>query len=315
MKVGVIGVGVMGGGMARRLLSCGHEVSVYDRSSLALTPFAELGAHVAESPASAATDREYVVTSLPRDTDVRAAISGPGGVVAGLASGALVIDTSTVSPGTVLGLAEHVKRAGGAIVDAPVVTSQRPHSRPVPSGLGPRPSTGQQAAAAGNLGFFVGGDPAAVDRARPLLDVLGLECHHVGPLGAGALVKLVNNAIVGTQVAFLSELMVVARRAGLDLGRVVDILLSSSARSAVLETHIARFTVPDEFPQGQFPVEYMIKDLRLTLDAAMELGVSCEVVSAALGRFEQAAEQGLGGMYNAAVIRSIESRGTGTAAG
>jgi 3-hydroxyisobutyrate dehydrogenase len=314
MRVGVVGAGIMGGGMARRLLSCGHAVTVFDLRPSSLDPLAAIGAATADSAAEAAAGNEFVITSLPRDADVQAAIGGADGVAVGLGAGALVIETSTVSPQTVVGLADTVRAAGGAIVDAPLVTSQRQDRRPVPDDLGPRPSTGQQAAAAGNLGFFVGGEAADFERAGPLLDVLGLEHHHLGPLGSGLLLKLINNAVVGTEVAFLSELMVVGRRAGLDLEQAVELLQSSSANSAVMRTHIARFTVPDEFPTGQFPIDYMIKDLSLALDAAERMGVSCEVVSTALSRFQRASDAGLGEIYNAAVIRTIEAESAGAPA-
>jgi 3-hydroxyisobutyrate dehydrogenase len=308
LRVAVVGAGIMGGGMARRLLACGHDVRVFDLSPEALAALERRGASPAESPRDAAVGRDYVLTSLPRDENVRQALGGPDGVIAGLARGALVVETSTVSPATVRELAPAIADAGAAIVDAPVVTSQRSDARPIPDDLGPTPSTGQQAAAAGNLGFFVGGEAADFAQAAPLLDDLGLERHHVGALGSGVLLKLINNAVVGTQVAFLSELMLVARRAGLGLEQAVDVLLSSSAASAVMRTHIARFTVPDTFPTGQFPIDYMIKDLTLALDAADAVGVPCDVVSAALHRFQEAADAGMGQLYNAAVIRSIEAR-------
>jgi 3-hydroxyisobutyrate dehydrogenase-like beta-hydroxyacid dehydrogenase len=306
VKVAIIGAGIMGGGMARRLLREGHEVAVYDKADAAVAALEELGARRTGSPRDAAHDREFVLLSLPRDSNVRDAMRGPDGVIAGISAGTIVIDTSTVSPQTVRELAPEVAAAGGHMLDAPVVTSQLPDRRPIPDDLGDLPSTGQQAAAAGNLGFFIGGDADVAESAAPLFDVLGLEHHRMGDLGAGVVLKLINNAVVGAEVVLLSELMVVARRAGLDLATVVDVLGSSSANSFVLHSHIERYTVPGVFPDGQFPVDYMVKDLQLAVDAAQDEGVDLTVAGAALARFRQASEAGLGAVYNAAVIRSID---------
>jgi 3-hydroxyisobutyrate dehydrogenase-like beta-hydroxyacid dehydrogenase len=293
--------------MARRLLACGCAVKVFDLDPAVVDGLVKRGASATGSPAEAAAGAGFTLTSLPRDSNVLAAISGPGGLLEGLAPGTVHVETSTISPQTIVELADDIAGAGAAVVDAPVVTSQlRDRHRPIPDDIGGA-SVAQQSATAGNLGFFVGGDRDAFERAEPLLDVLGVDRHHVGPLGTGHLLKLINNAIVGTEVALVSELIVAARRSGLDAGKAVEVLRNSSADSAVLGSHIARYTVPDEFPEGGFPVDYMIKDLRLALQAAAERDVDCKLVATALGRFERAAELGLGGTYNAAVIRAVEA--------
>jgi 3-hydroxyisobutyrate dehydrogenase-like beta-hydroxyacid dehydrogenase len=303
MRVGVIGVGVMGGGMARRLLDEGHDVCVFDVSEAAVEALVARGATAADTPAQAAADRDFVITSLPRSDDVRAAVAA---LTDGVSEGTIVVETSTVSPAVVVELAPALRAKGADIIDAPVVTSQAAERRPIPADLGPDANIGRESAAAGNLGFLVGGDDDAVARARPLLDVLGLESHHMGPLGAGATVKLINNAIVGTEVVLLSEMMALGRRAGIDLKTLADVLANCSANSVILRTHIRRFTAEDHFPDGLFPVDYMVKDLGLTLDAASEVDLDCRVVEAAHELFKRSSEAGLGGVYNPVVIRTIE---------
>jgi 3-hydroxyisobutyrate dehydrogenase len=206
----------------------------------------------------------------------------------------------------VVEMAPVLRERGADIIDAPVVTSQAAERRPIPADLGPAANIGREAAAAGKLGFLVGGTAETVARAKPLLESLGLEHHHMGDLGAGATVKLINNAIVGTEVVLLSEMMALGRRAGIDLKTLADVLINCSANSVVLRTHIRRFTAEDHFPPGLFPVDYMVKDLGLTLDAASEVDLDCSVVEAAHALFRRSSESGLGGIYNPVVIRTIE---------
>jgi 3-hydroxyisobutyrate dehydrogenase len=261
------------------------------------------GASATDTPAAAAADRDFVITSLPRSDDVRAAISA---LSEGISEGTIVVETSTVSPSVVVEMAPVLRERGADIIDAPVVTSQAAERRPIPADLGPAANIGREAAAAGNLGFLVGGTAETVARAKPLLESLGLEHHHMGDLGAGATVKLINNAIVGTEVVLLSEMMALGRRAGIDLKTLADVLINCSANSVVLRTHIRRFTAEDHFPPGLFPVDYMVKDLGLTLDAASEVDLDCSVVEAAHALFRRSSESGLGGIYNPVVIRTIE---------
>lgn len=306
MRVGVVGIGVMGGGMTLRLLASGHEVSVYDLRPEPFLPLVERGALRASSAAEAAEGRQFVITSLPQGEDVRSAITGNKGILAGLASDAVIVETSTVSPEVVLELAPLVREGGADIVDAPVVTSQKTDRRPIPPEAEAVAHYSQRAAIAGNLCFLVGGELKTVEMLAPLFEVLGIEYNHMGPLGTGAALKLIINAILGTELALLSEMMVLARKAGMDLKHVVNVLQGTSANSVPLQNDIAKFTVNDYFPDGLFPVDYMVKDLGLALGMAKQYGARCDVTSIAHGLFMKASRAGYGNVYSPAVIRAIE---------
>lgn len=309
MRTAVIGVGTMGGGMAHRLAVTGNDVAVYDLDPARFEPLVAAGARAASSPADAAAGAEFVITSLPRDEHVVDAISGAGGVIERLEPDAIVVETSTVSPHTCRSLEPAVRARSAAIVDAPVVTSQKKERREVPPEMAHEEmNIGRRSAVAGNLSFFVGGRPEDLSRLGDLLDILGLEHHHAGPLGAGAALKLINNAIVGTEVALLSELLVLSRLVEIEPARMVEILSQSSANSVILNTHIGGFSVRENFPPGLFPVDYMIKDLGLAQDLAESVGLQLDVVGSARRLFDQAAEAGLGHIYNPVVVKAIEAR-------
>lgn len=310
MKVAVIGTGTIGGSMVLRLLSEGHEVNAFDLNSKATQELATAGAEIAASAAEATHRSEYVVTSLPRSEDVRQAFNDRSGILAGLQAGTVVVETSTVPPAVITELAQDVLKRSAMLVDAPLTSSIREHlKRPL------RPIKGEanmarENAIAGNLCFFVGGDAAAVERAAPLLSVLGVEYHHLGPLGAGKVGKLVHNGINIAEVAIISEMLVMAEAADIALDKLVAVLLGTTNDSMMLRNHIARYTVPGHFPLGLFPVKYGAKDMKYILEAASDYGVECSVAAAVCELYERASNSPYSDYYHPVIFRYIRELST-----
>ena len=185
-RVAFLGLGIMGGGMTRRLLGAGYPVSVYNRNRAKAEALGQAGATVATSPREAATGAQFVFSMVADDDASRAMWLGSEGALAGAARGTVMIESSTLTVGWVNELAKVVAAAGSEFVDAPVAGSK-------------------QAAADGELIFIVGASDATLEKVRPLLTTMGRKIAHVGGTGAGALVKLVNNFMAGVQVAAMAE--------------------------------------------------------------------------------------------------------------
>ena len=307
MRIGFVGTGVIGGGMARRALAAGHDVSVFDLDEKVLVALREAGARPAASACDLAAGSDVVVACLPRAEDVAAAFHGLQGILAGLRRGSLVIDASSTPPAGAEALAAEVDACGARFVDAPLCPSQNRDivHRPVPAGAASM-NAGARAAWAGNLCFFVGGSAGDVELARPVLELLGIEWHHVGPVGAGKLVKLLHNAINITALAAISETMVVAKRSGLDVNVVIDALTTSLADSAMLRTQGRDFIAKQHFPRGLFPLHYSLKDLQYAMDCAQAAGVRPTVTAATHALYARAAKTPWGDYYNPAIFRFIE---------
>jgi 3-hydroxyisobutyrate dehydrogenase-like beta-hydroxyacid dehydrogenase len=253
MRVGVIGLGIMGAPMARNLLRAGHEVVVHTR-----TPGARLdalvadGARPASSPADVAAAVEAVVTMLPDSPDVDVVLTGPRGVLAGGWPGLLAIDMSTIAPGVARRLAAHAADRGVTLLDAPV-------------------SGGEQGAIAGTLSIMVGGDADGFRRAAPIFAALGKQAVHMGGPGQGQTTKLVNQVVGAVTLAAVAEGTLLARTAGLDPDAWVRAVGAGAAASWMLTEQAPRMQRRD-FAPG-FMVRLQQKDLRLALHAARELGV------------------------------------------
>src|SRR5262245_35002050 len=198
-SVAVLGLGTMGGGMARRLVATGFRVAVWNRTPEKAEPFAVLGARVAESPEAAAATADVVISMVADDAASLGVWCGAHGALSRIRRETLLIESSTVSPPWVVELAGRAKAHGCAFIDAPVTGSR-------------------VQAASGDLLFVAGGDAATVERARPLLAALGSRgVVHAGPVGSGARLKLINNFVCGVQAAALAEAIVLMERGGLTL--------------------------------------------------------------------------------------------------
>lgn len=246
-RIGFIGLGAMGAGMAHCLLRAGHALGVYGRNPQALAPFVDAGARAHASAQALGRNADLVILSLPDIDAVEAVLFGPQGLASGLAAGACVVDTSTISPQSARQIGERLRERGIDFLDAPV-------------------SGGQQGAASGTLTCMVGGDGAVCDACRPVLGAFCQGITHVGPLGAGQAVKACNQVAVAGAMLGMADAVALARSQGLDLNVMREVLLGGSARSFCMDKHAPR-VIEGNFAPG-FRARLMQKDLRLALEAA-----------------------------------------------
>jgi 3-hydroxyisobutyrate dehydrogenase len=284
-KVGFIGLGTMGGQMARRLVEQGYTVRGYDPNAERAARAKAAGVVLDTSPGRVAAASDFVLSSLPDPAAVRGAYLGEDGVLAGSHAGMVWIDLSTIDPETCREVAAKAAAAKIDCLDAPV-------------------SGGPNEAGSGKLVFMVGGAPAVVERARPVLQALGTEIHHVGPLGSGLVVKLVNNVMSMGNMVVAAEAMVLGVKAGMDPRQLFDILSTSGGRSHHFLKRMPNVLAGDFTPN--FSIALSKKDVSLALGLAAGLGFPMMVASAVRQVYEAAAAQGLANQDMAAVTRLYE---------
>jgi 3-hydroxyisobutyrate dehydrogenase len=284
-QIGFLGLGAMGGAMARRLVQHGFAVAGYDVSQARAAAAAKDGVSVAKSAAVAVESADVVLSSLPNPTAVRAAYLGADGAVAAARAGATLVDLSTIDPQTWAEVAEAARARGVEALGAPV-------------------SGGPADAGNGKLVFLVGGDAVVLARVRPVLDALASEVHHLGPLAAGHIVKLVNNVMSMCNVAVAAEAMVLGVRAGMDPARLFEVLSTSGGRSHHFLKRFPNVLAGDFTPN--FSIALSRKDLSLALKMAESLGVPMLATSTVRQVYEAAAAQGLDDADMAGVTKLYE---------
>src|SRR5262252_677169 len=254
-NIGFIGLGVMGKPMAKHLIAAGHHLTVHNRSRAAVDELVAAGATAASSPAEVAKASSIVITMLPDTPDVERVLTATDGVLSALPKGAIVIDMSSISPVATERLAALVADQGGSMIDAPV-------------------SGGEIGAINAQLSIMCGGDEAAFNRVKPILASMGNpeKIVHIGRSGAGQICKVCNQIAIGGALAGVSEAFALAKKAGVDAGRVRQALLGGFAASRVLEVHGERMLV-DNYKPG-FRARLYQKDMRLANEAAAANGVS-----------------------------------------
>jgi len=250
-NLGFIGLGAMGSRIADRLQRAGHSVTVYDRNAKRVEALAAKGA-AARTPAEVAARSEIVLSCVADDAAVEAVLLGPHGALEQVRPGTLVVDLSTVSPVTSRLVAEAARAKGAAFVDAAM------------SG-----STLQ--AEEGVLVVFAGGEPGAVERARPILNAISKTVFHMGQAGAGTTMKLVVNALLGAGLQVLAEALALGEKAGMDRKRLAEVLGETAVISPAQRGKLAN-AVANEFP-STFPIRLMYKDFNLILAHAAALAV------------------------------------------
>src|SRR4051812_42983279 len=250
-RVGFVGLGTMGAAMARNVAAAGFPLTVWNRTRDRATALGDVGATAAQTPADVARASDVVVTCVSDTPDVEAILFGEGGVAEGARRGQLAIDCSTISPSATRDFATRLEQLGVALVDAPV-------------------SGGSEGAKNATLTIFVGGDAAAVERAKPVLAAMGKTITHVGPIGAGQAVKAVNQVILAGAYLGVAEGIVLAMKAGLDVEQVVAALSGGAAQSWVLANRSGRM-IANDYPLG-FKVALHRKDLGIALELARETG-------------------------------------------
>ena len=251
--VGFIGLGVMGKPMARNLLKRGFPLVVHSRSRGSVDEIAAAGATRAESAADVARQASRIITMLPDGPDVQRVLAGADGVFSTLQPGSILVDMSTIAPGTARALAAEAKVRGASMLDAPV-------------------SGGEIGAIDGTLSIMVGGDAAALEAVRPILAAMGNpeRIIHIGESGAGQICKACNQLVIGGTLAAVGEAFALARKLGVDPAKVRSALLGGFASSRVLEVHGERL-IQKNFKPG-FPARLYRKDLKIVLDT---LGEAC----------------------------------------
>lgn len=279
MSIGIVGIGRMGEAIAGRLLSFGNEVMVWNRAAEKTKSLAVAGAQVAATPAQLATASEIVITILTDAAAIDAVYHGKNGLLMGDVAGKCFIDMSTVRPTTQQALAAKVRAQGAAFVECPVGGTV-------------------EAARNGKLLGFVGGDAGDVARVRPILDQLCRRVEHVGPIGAGASMKLAVNLPAHVYWQALGEALSLCKPLGLDPARLLDILADTSGAPNFLKARTSVITAAlkgmDTGPIT-FDVDSIRKDLQTMIDEAQSLGGTLPLVECALGCYDEAARDGLGG--------------------
>ena len=283
-KLAFLGLGQMGTPMARRLLAAGHDVTVWNRTPERAEPLVEDGAHQGSTPAEAGQGAEAAVTMLADPDAVDAVLFGPDGLAHGLQEGSTVIDMSTVGPQAVRRVAERLPR-GVTMLDAPV--------------LGTVPQAEE-----GKLKIFAGGEQDVFDRWRPVLEVLGTPTH-LGPLSAGASMKLVVNSTLGAVMSGIGEALALADALGLDEEMTLNVLADSVVGTGITR---ARHSIESGIFPPRFKLSLAHKDLGLVNDAAGRAGLHLRLASAARDWFRSADEQGFGGLDYTAVVAHIRGR-------
>jgi len=282
-SVAILGLGIMGSGMAHRLLSANFPLAVYNRNREKCIPFASAGAFVADSPRAAASRSQIILSMVADDAASRNVWLGEEGALPGAPVGSVLIESSTLSGDWIQELAAKAVERGCQFLDAPV-TGTKPH------------------AASGELVFLVGGSAEALDAARPVFSVLGRDVVHLGPTGSGALMKLVNNFVCGVQAASFAEAVSMINAGGLDRAKAMAILTGGAPGSGIVKRVAERIAANDFTPN--FALRWMAKDVGYALRDAASRGIALQTATAALALFQQAIAEGHGDEDFSAVSKS-----------
>lgn len=288
MKVGFIGVGVMGGPMASNVLKGGHALTVFDLDAAAVQRLVDAGATAALSPRALGEASDIVVTMLPEPRHVREVLLGPNGAALGLKPGSVVIEMSTIDPVSSRAIASELKALGIEMVDSPVgKTSEH--------------------AATGTLTLMLGGDPAVIERVRPVLDCMGNESHYCGDVGSGHAMKTVNNLLATTIMVANTEALAIGVKCGLTLELMMDVMKGTMAGNAQLFSAMPKKAFKGDDSPG-FMVKLACKDVRQAVELARTQGFEPHVGAGAQRTIEEAMDKGFANRDTAALMRIREDQ-------
>ncbi len=282
MKIAFLGLGIMGSRMSERLIRAGYDVTVWNRTAGKAEGLKKLGAREAVSPKDAATGADVAITMLADPASVEAVAIGDGGLIDGLKSGAVYIDMTTVSPATSRKLGEAAGRKRVAFLDAPV-TGSKP------------------AAASGELVLMVGGEASILDQVRPILQAMSKKIVYMGPVGAGSLMKLVNNLSMAGAMAAFFEGFTLGRLGGLSGEAILEVLTSGALASPLLRLK-GEAVLKGNF-EPLFSLKHMAKDIHLAVDESAQEGLNAPISHLLDTLFQTAQRQGLGEADYAALIK------------
>jgi 3-hydroxyisobutyrate dehydrogenase len=275
----------MGQAMALNLVDAGHAVTVWNRTASRTEPIVAAGGAVAHTPREVAESNDIVMICVSDTPDVDTVVFGSGGIAGGIHAGSLIVDHSTISPSATKDFAQRINEAGGAWLDAPI-------------------SGGSEGARNATLSIMIGGEAADVERARPYLEAIGKTITHVGPQGAGQLVKAVNQILVVVNQLAVSEALLLAQAGDLDLEATLRAVESGAAGSWMLSNRGPQMIRRDWRPG--FTIDLQQKDLRLVLETADELGVPVPGTSLVFQLYRALQNRGLGSEGNHALVKALE---------
>jgi 3-hydroxyisobutyrate dehydrogenase len=285
-RVGFIGLGIMGRGMARNILKAGFPLRVWNRTASRIDELAAEGAGPASSPGDLAFHSDIIITCVSDTPDVEQVLLGEGGVIHGARPGSLVIDMSTISPRATQRIAAHLAERHIHMLDAPV-------------------SGGSEGAARGTLSIMVGGDVTQFERALPVFQAMGTTITHLGPVGAGQTTKLVNQILVVGHALAMSEALLFAQAGGVDLRKALEAVSGGAAGSWMLSNRGPQILARDWRPG--FTIDLQQKDLRLVLQEADRLGVPLPGTALIHQLYRTLQARGLGHEGNHALIKALEN--------
>ncbi len=283
--IGFIGLGIMGKPMARNLIKAGYPLVVYNRTASKAAELVELGARQVESPKEVGARAEVVITIVSDSPEVESVVLGGNGVIEGIAEGGVVVDMSSISPITTQRIAAELKGRGVAMLDAPV-------------------SGGEIGAIQGTLSIMVGGEESVFSRVKPILDSMGKSVVRVGEVGAGGFAKLSNQIIVAGVLQAVSEAMVLAKKAGVDIQLVYEAIRGGMAGGRTLDMKIPAF-VEGKFEPG-FKMDLHIKDVKNALLAGKALGVALPSTGLVHELFSSCSAQGKGQKDHSVIFTLLE---------
>ncbi|CAM3750075.1 2-hydroxy-3-oxopropionate reductase [Polynucleobacter brandtiae] len=284
LKLGFVGLGIMGAPMAGHLVNAGHEVFIHTRSKVP-EELIKSTAIVCESPAAVASKADIIITMVPDTPDVEKVLFGDNGIASGLSKGKIVIDMSSISPIATKEIAKKINALGCEYLDAPV-------------------SGGQLGAKGATLTIMVGGNQATFDHVKPIFELMGKNITLVGDNGAGQITKVANQIIVALNIEAVAEALVFAAKAGADPAKVREALMGGFASSKILEVHGDRM-IKRTFDPG-FRIELHQKDLNLALSSAKAIGVSLPNTATAQELFNSCSAHGGRAWDHSAMVRALE---------
>jgi 2-hydroxy-3-oxopropionate reductase len=287
LKVGYIGLGLMGKSIARNILKAGFPLVVHNRSGGAVDELVAEGATAAASPSEVAAQVDVVFTNLPDTPDVEKVVLGGNGIIDGAHDGLIYVDNSTIKPASARRIAEKLAAKNVLALDAPV-------------------SGGDIGARNGTLTIMVGGEVSALEKIMPVFQAMGKTVTHVGDPGAGQVAKAANQIMVAAQMVAMGELLVFSKKAGVDPKKVVDAIKAGAAQCWTLDVKPPRLFDGNRNPG--FKAYMQLKDLKIILDTAREYDIPVSGTEENTRLFQEMIDSGMGELDNSAVVGVVENR-------
>jgi 3-hydroxyisobutyrate dehydrogenase len=286
-RIGFIGLGAMGSPMAKHLLKAGYRLSVFDLNPQPMTELKAVGAVDAESAADAAQESDVIITVLPACENVKAAVLGAKGVLEAAKSGAVLIDMSSIAPHTSRLVAEEAQAKGITFMDAPV-------------------SGGTIAAENGTLTIIVGGDRSLLEEHRDILEAMGKTIYHVGGIGMGETIKMINQVLVGINILAIAEAFVLGTKLGAEPEVLYDVIRKSAGNSFLIDHRVPDYILKGDFAQPGFSLDLLLKDVGLAVESAKIEKVPLFLTAQAFQCLAMASASGRGRLDMSSVIEILE---------